>query len=150
MDCVKKEHQTQVMSKEQFSPISKLSQTKSIQGRNLTEQCDKLEIVCKELDNIVIKLAQIAQQMKITAGLKTDKAKLFATWPNSKFGQVAESIYSAYSNEAKVKCKILEDVAHYYTESWKMLFLASWVHQPFLPENLTTVLESMLIESGHR
>lgn len=198
MDCVKKEHQTQVMSKEQFSPISKLSQTKSIQGRNLTgsarhirdlvadihkniqiwnslhlegitllnnitrakqdesyseilqEQCDKLEIVCKELDNIVINLAQIAQQMKITAGLKTDKAKLFATWPNSKFGQVAESIYSAYSNEAKVKCKILENIAHYYTESWKMLFLASWVHQPFLPENLTTVLESMLIESGHR
>lgn len=49
-----------------------------------------------------------------------------------------------------MKRAILEDTAHYYTESWKMLFLASWVHQPLLPENLTTVLESMLIESGHR
>ena len=35
----------------------------------------------------MINLAQIAQQMKITADLETDKKKLFPTWPNSKFGK---------------------------------------------------------------
>ncbi|XP_033350188.1 cyclin-dependent kinase 2-interacting protein-like [Bombus vosnesenskii] len=198
MDCTKKECHIQIMSKGQFSPVNKLTHTKSTQGRNLTgsarhirdliadihkniqiwntlhlegvtllnnitqakqdesyseilqEQCDKLEIICDGLDDIVKNFAQIEQQMKLTASLETSKDKLFTTWPSSKFGQVAKSIFSLYSNEAKVKRAILEDTAHYYTESWKMLFLASWVHQPLLPENLTTVLESMLIESGHR
>ncbi|XP_071858392.1 cyclin-dependent kinase 2-interacting protein-like [Bombus fervidus] len=186
------------MTKGKFSPVNKLTHTKSRQGRNLTgstrhirdliadihkniqmwntlllegvkllniitqakqdesyseilqEQCDKLEIVCDGLDDIVKNFAQIKQQMKITASLETSKDKLFTTWPTSKFGQVAESIFNIYSNEAKAKRAVLENIAHYYTESWKILFFGSWVHQPLLPEYLTTVLESMLIESGHR
>lgn len=117
---------------------------------SLQELCDKLEAVCNGLDDIVLNLGQIAHQMKITTSLDNSPHKLFATWPSSKFGQVAESIYNAYSREVKVKRKVLEDAAHYCSESWKMLFLASWVHQPLLPENLTVLLESMLIETGHR
>ncbi|XP_076685735.1 cyclin-dependent kinase 2-interacting protein-like [Andrena cerasifolii] len=187
-----------MMTKEQFSPVSKIVSTKSTQGRNLTgsarhvrdlaadvhasvqqwnaahlqgvtllrnitqekqdesysqslqEQCDKLEYVCDELDGIVKHLAQVAHQMKVVASLEKRTDKLFATWPTVKFGQVAELIYNAYSNEAKVKRRVFEDVAHRCTESWKMLFLATWVHQPLLPESVATLLESLLIETGHR
>ncbi|XP_076640259.1 cyclin-dependent kinase 2-interacting protein-like [Colletes latitarsis] len=119
-------------------------------SQTLQELCDNLEHVCDTLETIVENLAKIAHHMKITVSLEKNMDKLFTTWPVATFGQVAELIYNAYSQEIKVKRKILEDVAHYYTESWKMLFLATWVHQPLLPLNLTTVLEALLIETGHR
>ncbi|XP_034190161.1 cyclin-dependent kinase 2-interacting protein-like isoform X1 [Osmia lignaria lignaria] len=129
--------------------ISQLKQDESY-SQTLQELCDKLEDVCDALDNTVKSLGDIAYQIKVTASLETHKDKLFVTWPNIKFEQVAELIYNTYFQEAKIKRKILEDVAHYYTESWKMLFLATWVHQSLIPENLTISLESLLIETGHR
>ncbi|CAK9816537.1 Cyclin-dependent kinase 2-interacting protein [Anthophora plagiata] len=116
----------------------------------LQESCDKLEIICDALDNIVKNFAEIVHQIKITVSLEKNTEKLFTTWPSVKFGEIAESIYKAHLLEARTKRKILEDVAHYYTDSWKMLFLASWVHQPLLSESLRTSLESMLLETGHR
>ncbi|KZC05182.1 PREDICTED: cyclin-dependent kinase 2-interacting protein-like [Dufourea novaeangliae] len=116
----------------------------------LQELCDKLEHVCDAQDAIVKNLAQIAHQIKIVTSLEKNVNKLFTTWPAVKYGQIAELIYNVYLQEAEVKRTIFEDVAHEYTESWKMLCLATWVHQPLLLESLTTYLESLLIETGHR
>ncbi|XP_003706698.2 cyclin-dependent kinase 2-interacting protein [Megachile rotundata] len=129
--------------------ITQLKQDESY-PQDLQELCDKLENICDALDDIVKSLGEIAHQIKITASLETRVEKLFITWPNVKFEQIAKLIYDAYSQETKIKRKILENVAHYYTESWKMLFLATWVHQPSIPENVTTALELLLIETGHR
>lgn len=52
--------------------------------------------------------------------------------------------------EAKLKRIVLENVAHNYTESWKMLHLAAWIYEPLLAEDLTILLDSLLIETGHR
>lgn len=52
--------------------------------------------------------------------------------------------------EAKLKRKLLENVAHNHTESWKMLHLAAYVYEPLLTENLLILLDSLLIETGHR
>lgn len=65
-------------------------------------------------------------------------------------GDVAEQIYEAYRDEAQVKRKILENVAHNHEESWKMLHVATWVYQTNISENITTLLESLLVETGHR
>ena len=65
-------------------------------------------------------------------------------------GEVAETIYEAYHMEVKLKRKLLENVAHNCTESWKMLHLAAWVYEPFITENLIILLDSLLIETGHR
>ncbi|XP_076282271.1 cyclin-dependent kinase 2-interacting protein-like isoform X1 [Lasioglossum baleicum] len=119
-------------------------------SQHLQELCDKLEHVCDALDDVVSNLTQIAYQIKSTTSLGKDADKLFTTWPTTKFDHVAKLILSVYSEEAKIKRKIFENVAHRYTESWKMLCLATWVHQPLLPESLTIFLESLLIETGHR
>lgn len=129
--------------------ITQLKQDESY-PQDLQELCDRLENICDALDDIVKGLGEIAHQMKITASLETRTEKLFITWPNVKFEHVAKLIYDAYSQETKIRRKILENVAHYYAESWKMLFLATWVHQPSIPENVTTALELLLIETGHR
>lgn len=53
--------------------------------------------------------------------------------------------------ETKLKRKLFENVAHNYTESWKMVHLATWVYNPLLTEDVTTILlDSLLIETGHR
>ncbi|XP_078039262.1 cyclin-dependent kinase 2-interacting protein-like [Augochlora pura] len=119
-------------------------------SQDLQELCDKLEHVCDALDAVVKNLAQITHQLKLTTSLNKDMDKLFTTWPVTKFDYVVELIHNMYSEEAKMKRKIFENVAHQYTDSWKMLCLATWVHQPLLPESLTIFLESLLIETGHR
>lgn len=63
-------------------------------------------------------------------------------------GEVAETVYKMYRKEAELKRNLLENVAHNHTESWNMFYLAAWVHQPLVSENLTILLNSLLIETG--
>ncbi|KYN43343.1 Cyclin-dependent kinase 2-interacting protein [Trachymyrmex septentrionalis] len=93
---------------------------------------------------------QIKNQLKAISTLEKTTDKLFITWPTTRFGEVAETIYEAYHMEVKLKRKLLENVAHNCTESWKMLHLAAWVYEPFITENLIILLDSLLIETGHR
>lgn len=65
-------------------------------------------------------------------------------------GDVAKQIYEVYKEEAAVKRKVFENIAHNHNESWKMLHIATWVHQINISENVTTLLESLLVETGHR
>ncbi|XP_071568561.1 cyclin-dependent kinase 2-interacting protein-like [Temnothorax nylanderi] len=119
-------------------------------SENLQDLCDKLENICDNLDGIVGNLDQIKHQLISVTALHKTADKLFITWPTTKFGEVAETIYKAYHVEAKLKRKLLENVAHNYTDSWKMLHLAAWVYEPSLTEDLKVLLDSLLIETGHR
>jgi len=129
--------------------------TQEKQNKNYSEVlqnlCDKLENICDNLDDIVKNLNKIKHQLIAISAIPQKTAdKLFVTWPTAKFGEIGETIYKAYYMEAKLKRNLLENVAHNYTESWKMLHLAAWVYEPSLTENLTILLESLLIETGHR
>ncbi|XP_072760807.1 cyclin-dependent kinase 2-interacting protein-like [Anoplolepis gracilipes] len=116
----------------------------------LQDLCDKLENVCDNLDGIIINLEQIKNQLTAITVLQETTNKLFITWPMSKFGEIAETIYEMYRKEAKLKRNLFENIAHNHTESWKMFNLAVWVHQPLLFESSTILLNSLLIETGHR
>ncbi|XP_032672287.1 cyclin-dependent kinase 2-interacting protein [Odontomachus brunneus] len=130
--------------------ITQEKQTKNYYSRTLQDLCDNLESICDSLDDKVRNLDRIKHQLKAVATLQKTSDKLFITWPTNKFGNVAETIYEAYHKEAKLKRKILENVAHNHTASWKMLHLAAWQYQPLLSENVTILLESLLLETGHR
>ncbi|KAL0129780.1 hypothetical protein PUN28_001796 [Cardiocondyla obscurior] len=119
-------------------------------SETLQDLCDKLENICDTLDGIVENLEKIKNQLITVSALHTTADKLFITWPITKFGEVAETIHKAYHMETKLKRKLFENVAHNYTESWKMLHLAAWVYQPLITEDLTILLESLLTETGHR
>lgn len=64
--------------------------------------------------------------------------------------EATEKIYEAYKNEAMIKRKILENVAHFHQESMKMLHLSMWAHQSMIPYKLGMTLQSFLAETGHR
>ncbi|KAM0735267.1 Cyclin-dependent kinase 2-interacting protein [Formica fusca] len=120
----------------------------------LQDMCDKLENVCNNLiclqDGIITNLEQIKNQFIAITVLQETTTKLFLTWPTNKFGEIAETIYQMYHKEATLKRNLLENIAHNHTETWKMFYLAAWVHQPLLSENLTLLLNSLLIETGHQ
>ncbi|XP_046431900.1 cyclin-dependent kinase 2-interacting protein-like [Neodiprion virginianus] len=116
----------------------------------LQDSCDVLEVDCNALDEIVASLKLLAHQIKVAASLHRAAENMFLTWPIDKFGDVAEKIYEAYRDEAVVKRKVLENIAHNHQEAWKILHLAAWVHQPNITENVTRLLESLLVETGHR
>ncbi|XP_046749049.1 cyclin-dependent kinase 2-interacting protein [Diprion similis] len=116
----------------------------------LQELCDTLEEGCYALDEIVASLKLLTHQIQVAASLHKTTEIMFSTWPIDKFGDVAEIIYEAYRDEAVVKRKVLENIAHNHEEAWKILHLAAWVHQPNITENVTRLLESLLVETGHR
>ncbi|EFN88078.1 Cyclin-dependent kinase 2-interacting protein, partial [Harpegnathos saltator] len=139
--------------------ITQEKQANNYYSTILQDLCDKLENICDNLVSVPFKyfyiisfkvLYQIKHQLKTLPALQKTLDKLFITWPTTKFGEVAEIICEAYHKEAKLKRKILENVAHNYTDSWKMLHLAAWQYQPSLPEDLTILLEFLLTETGHR
>ncbi|XP_063993941.1 cyclin-dependent kinase 2-interacting protein-like [Diachasmimorpha longicaudata] len=116
----------------------------------LQELCDSLEKDVDQLDQIVSNLKRCAHQMTAAVSLHRSPEKLFNTWTNERFVEVTQSIYDVYKEEANLKRKILENVAHDSRDSWKMLHLAAWVHQPMVPHDLNVSLESLLVETGHR
>ncbi|XP_053594766.1 cyclin-dependent kinase 2-interacting protein [Microplitis demolitor] len=119
-------------------------------SEEILELCDQLEKDIELLDGVVVRLNRALSQIKTVSLIHNSNDKLFKTWSTKKFEKAVEQIYEAYREEAGFKRSILENVAHGYTDSWKMLHLAAWVHQPMLPHNLNTTLESLLIETGHR
>lgn len=116
----------------------------------LQDLCDKLENICNKMDNIVKNLDQIKQQLTAAKALQKNAEKLFLTWPVHKFEEVAECIHEVYCKEAKLKRTILENIAHKTSESWKVLFLTAWIHQPFLIDHVKFLSHVMLVEIGHK
>ena len=55
-----------------------------------------------------------------------------------------------YSKELDVKRTIVQDIAHNKNRDILMLYISTWQHQPYIEDQATTILESMLQESGHR
>ncbi|XP_015601650.1 cyclin-dependent kinase 2-interacting protein isoform X2 [Cephus cinctus] len=135
-----------------ISILKAITQTKVDESysEELQNLCDDLEKDCNSLADIVDNLKQLSHQMKAVASLHKSKEYMFLTWPVEIFGDVANEIYKAYEKDLAVRYKVLENVAHDHKESWKMLHLATWVHQTQISEKLTRLLESMLLETGHR
>ncbi|KAK0163185.1 hypothetical protein PV327_006893 [Microctonus hyperodae] len=119
--------------------------------RGLQELCDDLEKDVDQMDRIVTSLKSVVSRTNAVVSLQEGKkGKIFTTWPTEYFSEAIEEIYEAYKNEAMMKRKILENVAHFHQESMKMLHLTIWAHQSMIPHKLGMTLQSLLAETGHR
>lgn len=55
-----------------------------------------------------------------------------------------------YSMELKLKQTIVQEIAHTTDRDLLMVYLSSWLYQPYVENSSTILLESMLLETGHR
>ncbi|XP_026536002.1 cyclin-dependent kinase 2-interacting protein isoform X1 [Notechis scutatus] len=123
----------------------------------------ELEQCCTELLGTFKKMAKIHEKMEklcsTTKGVcdleayhhaAEPKAPLFHTWPISHFHDVSIKLLDMYSQELKLKHTIVEEIAHTADQDLLMVYLSSWLYQPYIDNNNIVLLESMLLETGHR
>ncbi|KAH0620350.1 hypothetical protein JD844_020675 [Phrynosoma platyrhinos] len=74
----------------------------------------------------------------------------FHTWPTPYFYEVSIKLLDMYSNELKLKHTIVQEIAHTTDQDLLMVYLSSWLYQPYIENTSKVLLESMLLETGHR
>lgn len=55
-----------------------------------------------------------------------------------------------YQKELLLKRTVTEELAHAVDHDLTLSYLSMWLHQPYVETNSTLLLESMLLETGHR
>ncbi|XP_069694097.1 cyclin-dependent kinase 2-interacting protein-like isoform X1 [Periplaneta americana] len=120
----------------------------------LQELCDELSEIVLIMERVVEKMEVIPRQMRSVATLEKlnsmNKAPLFLTWPSEKFGEVSEEILEAYKCELKIKNKVKRTIAHSTSIEALMYYTALWVHQTDVDSKIDLLVESLLLETGHR
>ncbi|KAM8920686.1 cyclin-dependent kinase 2-interacting protein [Pelodytes ibericus] len=127
---------------------------------------DKLELekICTDLLHILENMEQIQLRMdKLSFTLKgvcdleayqcsrnASKPILFHTWPTPLFYETSIKMSEMYKKEMSLKRKIVEDIAHTPDQDLLMVYLSCWLYQPYVDNSIKVLLESMLLETGHR
>ena len=62
----------------------------------------------------------------------------------------SEKLLVMYRKEMEVKNTISKNVSHSQSREELMMYSACWMHQPYIDDSATLLLESMLVETGHR
>ena len=55
-----------------------------------------------------------------------------------------------YGQELRLKRTVVEQLAHTADRDLALSYLSMWLHQPYLEAGSRLLLESMLLETGHR
>ncbi|XP_063146424.1 cyclin-dependent kinase 2-interacting protein isoform X2 [Candoia aspera] len=122
----------------------------------LEQRCTELLGTFKNLAKIHEKMEKLCSTTKGVCDLETyhnareHKGPLFHTWPVSYFYDVSVKLLDMYSQELKLKQTIVEEIAHTADQDLLMVYLSSWLYQPYIDNSNIVLLESMLLETGHR
>lgn len=73
----------------------------------------------------------------------------FQTWKVSRFVNSSDQLYSAFSQELKVKQSVYENICHSKNRSEVMFMLAAWSHDAYLDDDVLLNIQAMAIETGH-
>ncbi len=64
--------------------------------------------------------------------------------------EVSSKLYESYKQELALKKTILQELAHTVNADLSMVYLSSWLYQPYIEDSGKLLLESLLLETGHR
>ncbi|ELU12543.1 hypothetical protein CAPTEDRAFT_224032 [Capitella teleta] len=123
----------------------------------LQKLCDDLTDIYQSLASVVDKMVKCTSAMKGIANLEWHQENqsfceepLFQTWSINLFGETSEELLKSYQKELAVKKAIVEHVAHSPSREILVFYSATWIHQAYITDKETLLLESMLTETGHR
>ncbi|XP_043118741.1 cyclin-dependent kinase 2-interacting protein isoform X2 [Puntigrus tetrazona] len=120
-------------------------------NQELEEECVKLrEVVDKMMEKMVHAESGICELEAFQYGEKGRAAPLFHTWSTQQFVEVSSKLYESYKQELALKKTILQELAHTANADLSMVYLSSWLYQPYIEDSGKLLLESLLLETGHR
>ncbi|MEE6493704.1 hypothetical protein FKM82_016922 [Ascaphus truei] len=138
--------------------------SKSPTTENVTQENRDLETLCSELfctlenmEKIQLKMEKLSSTLKGICELESyqysggvSKPTLFHTWPTTFFYDTSLKMSEMYKKEVSLKRTIVGEIAHTSDQDLLMVYLSCWLYQPYIDHNVKVLLESMLLETGHR
>ncbi|XP_064634674.1 cyclin-dependent kinase 2-interacting protein-like [Lineus longissimus] len=119
--------------------------------------CEKLEKVFQTLEKIIGKLEGISRTLKGVCDLEwhqngqaVPQHPLFLTWQTKQFYDTATNLTKMYKKELDLRRTIIENIAHTDDRDLMMFYTSAWLHQPYIDSDTQLLLESCLVETGHR
>ena len=64
--------------------------------------------------------------------------------------ETAQELLAMFQAELTVKETVVQNIAHTSSRDTVMFYSAAWLHQAYIPDRATLLLESMLTETGYR
>uniref|UniRef100_A0AAY5K8T5 Cyclin-dependent kinase 2 interacting protein n=1 Tax=Esox lucius TaxID=8010 RepID=A0AAY5K8T5_ESOLU len=147
----------QVMMESRDTSSTSVPENAIRNSSELEEMCDNLLSVVDKMTHIVSKMQKLVSSEKGIIDLETfqygtggRQSPLFQTWPTSQFADVSSKLYEAYNQELTLKRDILQELAHTTNPDLSMVYLSCWLYQPYVDDSAKLLLESLLLETGHR
>lgn len=146
-----------VMEGDSSADVDRPEQSLKQSHKELEEECHKLKEIVDKMANIVLKMEKmvhaeqgICELEAFQYGEKGTPAPLFHTWSTKQFAEVSSKLYESYKQELALKQTILQELAHTPNADLSMVYLSSWLYQPYIEDSGKLLMESMLLETGHR
>ncbi|KAM3919157.1 cyclin-dependent kinase 2-interacting protein [Leptodactylus fuscus] len=131
---------------------------------NTAKDKEEMERLCAELLDLFGKMQQIQLKMeKLTSTFKgvcdleayqcsgdNPKPIHFHTWPTTLFYETSLKMSEMYEKEIFLKKTVVGELAHTSDQDLLMAYLSCWLYQPYIDSSIKVLLESMLLETGHR
>ncbi|KAG8449260.1 hypothetical protein GDO86_016072 [Hymenochirus boettgeri] len=128
-----------------------------IRGKELEKLCSELICILENMEKIQVKMEKMTTSLKGICELEAyqfsgevSKPIHFHTWQTTLFYETSLKMLEMYKAEVLLKRTIVEDIAHTLDEDLQMIYLSCWLYQPYIDNNIKVLLESMLLETGHR
>nr|KAF6499504.1 cyclin dependent kinase 2 interacting protein [Molossus molossus] len=126
-------------------------------SKELEALCEELQATLDGLTKIQVKMEKLSSTTKGVCELEnyhygqdSKRPLLFHTWPTAHFYEASRQLSDMYGAELLLKRTIVEELAHTTDHDLTLTYLSLWLHQPYVQSNSKLLLESMLLETGHR
>uniref|UniRef100_A0A4W3J9E2 Cyclin dependent kinase 2 interacting protein n=1 Tax=Callorhinchus milii TaxID=7868 RepID=A0A4W3J9E2_CALMI len=126
-------------------------------NKELEECCTELQDLLDKMAKLVLKMERLSSTMKGICELEhyyhgeTEReTPFFNTWTTKYFYEVSVQLSEMYRKEMQLKQLIAQEIAHTSDRNLMLMQLSAWLYQPYVEEKAKLLVESMLLETGHR
>ncbi|XP_018582870.1 cyclin-dependent kinase 2-interacting protein [Scleropages formosus] len=152
------EKDVDITAEDDTSFVNERSGSHAELDKDLQDGCNELMNILEKMAHIVFKMEKISSSVKGVCALekfqqeqgRSSVSPLFQTWPVTRFDEVSSKLYESYKQELALKQTIVKEIAHTSDPDLLLVYLSSWLHQPYIEDNTKLLLESLLLETMHR
>ncbi|KAM4853617.1 cyclin-dependent kinase 2-interacting protein [Thomomys bottae] len=125
--------------------------------QELESLCKELQVTLDALSKIQVKMEKLTSTTKGICELENyyygeehRRPPLFHTWPTAHFYEVSRQLSDMYQKDLLLKHTVAVELPHTIDRDLSLSYLSMWLHQPYVESQSKLLLESMLLETGHR